>query len=312
MLQAPVEVTPSPHVIVVGNEKGGSGKTTIAMHLAVALMKAGQRVATLDLDGRQRSLTRYVENRRRWALRTRTALELPAHVCLPRGEGARLDEVEAAEFAAFEHAVAAVQQHDFLVIDTPPHDSYLMRLAHAVTDTLVTPLNDSFLDLDVLAAVDPLTYTVTGISHYAEMVREARRNRRQVDGMDCDWVVIRNRLSVLGSRNKRLVAAGLNDLSARIGFRWAEGLAERVVYRELFPRGLTALDDPHSVTTGLEPDPFCANARAEVAALLDALKLPLNDRGKRRAIARAQWFAARAAPLETDDVVAAADAEADA
>src|SRR5436305_14608442 len=166
------------------------------MHLVVALMKAGQRVATMDLDSRQRSLTHYVESRRGWARKSRLDLELPTHFCIARVEGPRMDENEAAELAEFDRAIAAVQdRHDFIVIDTPPHDSYLMRLAHSITDTLVTPLNDSFLDLDVLATLDPVTFEVAGASHYGELVRETRPHRRPVDGALIDWVVVRNRIS---------------------------------------------------------------------------------------------------------------------
>src|SRR6266545_2248915 len=192
MLQAPNGLPPSPRVIVVGNEKGGSGKTTVAMHIAIALMKAGQRVATIDLDSRQKSLTHYLENRRAWAKRTHTDLELAVHFSVARAEGAKVHENEAAEFA--DKVITAVQHCHFLVIDTPPHDSYLMRLAHSIADTLVSPLNDSFLDLDALAMVDPVTFAVTEVSHYAEMVRKARRLRQSVDGALTDWVVARNRL----------------------------------------------------------------------------------------------------------------------
>jgi chromosome partitioning protein len=167
VLTAPVhQLRPPPHVVVVGNEKGGSGKTTIAMHVVVALLKAGQRVATVDLDSRQRTLTHYVESRRGWARRNQVDLELPTHFCIARVEGAMVAENDAAECSDFQRAIAAAQdRHDFVVIDTPPHDSYLMRLAHSITDTLVTPLSDSFVDLDVLATLDPVTLTVTGISH---------------------------------------------------------------------------------------------------------------------------------------------------
>src|SRR6266545_6855411 len=199
MLQAPIELPTSPHVIVVANEKGGTGKTTVAMHIAVALMKAGQRVATIDLDSRQKSLTHYAENRHAWAKRTHTDLELAVHFSIARAEGAKVHENEAAEFADFDKVITAVQHCHFLVIDTPPHDSYLMRLAHSIADTLVSPLNDSFLDLDVLATLDPVTLTVTGISHYGELVRETRRHRRPVDGALIDWVVVRNRVSAQGS-----------------------------------------------------------------------------------------------------------------
>ncbi len=211
LMQADVGKPFSAHVIVLGNEKGGSGKSTTAMHVAVALLQAGQRVATIDLDSRQKSFTHYVENRRDWAERARIKLEMPVHYCVARGFGLRLDEIEAQEFAAFAEAVSAVENsHDFVVIDTPGTDSYLMRLAHSMADTLITPLNDSFVDFDVLGTVDPTTFEVVGVSHYAEMVREARRQRRLVDGGLTDWVVVRNRLSTLGSRNKRLVGEGVD------------------------------------------------------------------------------------------------------
>ncbi len=151
MLQAPIQLPSSPHVIVVGNEKGGSGKTTVAMHIVVALMKAGQRVAAIDLDSRQKSLTRYIANRGAWAKRTQAMLELPVHFIVARAEGAKLGEKRLPSSPIFDRVITAVQHCHFLVIDTPPHDSYLMRLAHSIADTLVSTLNDSFLDLDVLA-----------------------------------------------------------------------------------------------------------------------------------------------------------------
>ena len=70
LMQANQGQAGSAHVIVLGNEKGGSGKSTTALHIAVALLKAGQRVATIDLDSRQQSFTRYIANRQAWARRT--------------------------------------------------------------------------------------------------------------------------------------------------------------------------------------------------------------------------------------------------
>ncbi len=295
----------SAHVIVLGNEKGGSGKSTAAMHIAVALMKAGQRVATIDLDSRQSSFSNYVANRRAWARRAQLRLELPVHFHITRGEGLRIEENEAIEFAGFARAITAVEHsHDFVLIDTPGTDSYLTRLAHAMADTLITPLNDSFVDFDVLGTVDPESFVVTGTGHYSEMVREARRQRRLVDGRPTDWVVMRNRLSMLGSRNKRLVGAGLDQLAAELGFRFVDGFAERVVYRELFPRGLTALDPIDEATLGARPSLAHVTAREEVQALLAALRLPIDERGRRRATMRAQWFANADRPLEADDILA--------
>ena len=239
MLVQPIQQALQPaHVVVLASEKGGSGKSTTALHIAVALLKAGQRVATIDLDSRQKTFTHYIENRRAWAKRARIELELPTHYCVERAETSSIKANEATEVANFSAAVSAIERtHDVVVIDTPGSDTFLMRLAHSMADTLVTPINDSFLDFDVLASLDPINFAVTGESHYAKMVREARRQRRLFDGRLTEWIVVRNRLSTLGSRNKRLVADGLTELAKRMGFRWVDGFAERVVYREFFPRG---------------------------------------------------------------------------
>jgi chromosome partitioning protein len=304
--QATLGQSGSAHVVVLGNEKGGSGKSTIALHIAVALLKAGQRVATIDVDCRQRSFTHYIENRNAWARRTGLGLEVPYHHCIELGDSMQIADNESAEFAQFSAAVSEVERcYDFIVIDTPGTDSYLMRLAHAMADTLVTPLNDSFMDFDVLGTIDPATYVVTGESHYTEMVQDARRKRRQLDGAGIDWIVVRNRLSMHGSRNKQLVAGGLNDLSFKIGFRSIDGLAERAVYREFFPRGLTALDDLDEATLGTRASISHMAARKEVTSLLYQLKLPLDERGRRRAANRAEWFAQADKPLKTLDIVVA-------
>src|SRR5436853_3582241 len=239
LLQATSGVPRSAHVIVLGNEKGGSGKSTTAMQIAVSLLKAGQRVATIDLDGRQKTFTHYVENRRDRAQRSGVALEIPDHYCVARGEGVRVDENEAAEFGGFAAAINEVEQsHDFVVIDTPGNDTYLMRLAHSMADTLVTPLNDSFLTFDGLGPVDAASFEVIGIGHYAQMVRYARRQRRIVDRGLTDWIVVRNRLPLLGSRNKKMVGECLDPLGLRLGFRPTEGVSEPVAFPELFPLGL--------------------------------------------------------------------------
>jgi chromosome partitioning protein len=305
LLEASPGFPGSAHVIVLGNEKGGSGKSTTCMHIAVSLLKAGQRVATIDLDSRQKSLTHYVERRRAWAKHAGLPLELPTHYCVARADGAKVDENEAAEFAGFAEAVTTAEHsHDFIVIDTPGSDSYLMRLAHSMADTLVTPLNDSFVDFDVLGTVDPETFAVIGVSHYADMVRQARRQRRVVDGASTDWVVLRNRLSHLASRNRRTVGDSLKELGLTLGFRMAEGIAERVVYREFYPRGLTALDNMDEATLGMRPSISHLTARQEVRELIATLKLPIDERGRRRAAARAEWFASVDKPLEVHDILA--------
>ncbi len=295
----PLALRGVPYVIVVGNEKGGSGKTTIAMHIAVALMKAGQRVGTIDLDSNQKSLTRYIENRRIWANYWRIELELPSHCYLPRAESAKLDENETEELASFETAMSNLGRSvDFLVIDTPASDTYLMRLAHLMADTLLTPLNDSFLDFGSLASIDPITHEISGVGHYAAMVCEARRQRRQVEQDLIDWVVIRNRFSL-----SRMVDHSAAKLGMRLGFRDIEGCAERFVYRQFFPSGLTAFDSLDKTILGDRPNRSHMAAQREMQDLIALLKLPINERGRRRAAVRAEWIASADAPLEIDSVL---------
>ena len=256
-------------IIVVGNEKGGSGKSTVAMHIAVALMKSGRRVATIDLDARQKSFTHYIENRRAWAERGGRDLETPSHICLDANDAATDDRAKALTEAVDRLA----PDHDFIVIDTPGHDGPVSRLAHSLADTLITPMNDSFVDFDVLGAVDPETFGVTGTSQYAQMVAEARNQRQRLNQAATDWIVLRNRLSSLGSRNKRMVGEGLQELSRRLDFRCIDGLAERVIFREFYPRGLTALDDLNETTLGTRPTMSHVTARIEIENLLDTMGL---------------------------------------
>jgi len=264
-----------PRVIVVGNEKGGSGKSTLAIHIAIALMKSGGSVATIDLDSRQQSFTRYIENRRGWAERVGRDIGIPTHICLD----GNLDVADANERAArrkgLTDAVADLAQScNYIVIDTPGQDNFLVRLVHSMADTLVTPLNDSFVDFDVLGTVDPDTFAVAGTSHYARLVEEARSQRQLADGAATDWIVLRNRLSTFGSsRNKRLVGEGLQELSQRLNFRYVDGLAERVIFREFYPRGLTAVDDLDEITLGTRPTMSHATARLEMENLIGAILL---------------------------------------
>jgi chromosome partitioning protein len=259
-------------VIVVGNEKGGSGKSTVAVHIAVALLKLGQSVATIDLDSRQRSFTHYIDNRLAWARQRGKELPAPNHVCFDEeGEFPKAED-EAEARAAFLNVVETLSaNHNYIVIDTPGHNNPLSRLAHTMADTLITPLNDSFVDLDVLGNVDPESFGVTGISHYARIVEDARRERQAAGKPEMDWIVLRNRLSALNSRNKRFVGDALNDLSQKLGFRCIEGLAERMIFREFYPRGLTAVDEFDEGTLGTRPTMSHATAQLEVQNLLSAL-----------------------------------------
>jgi chromosome partitioning protein len=298
----------APHVIVIGNEKGGSGKTTLAMHVAIALLmhvaiallKAGQSVGTVDLDGNQQSLTRYIENRRIWAHRWKIDLEIPPHRHVAFARELKVDQVEAEELAAFEAAISTLAgSNRFMIIDTPSTDNYLMRLAHLMADTLLTPLQDSFLDLCSLGLTDPVTHEVTQTGHYAAIVRETRKKRRQLDSTLLDWVVIRNRYSEEG-----FVKRSVRELGNLVGFRDLEGCAERQVYRKFFPAGLTAFDSTDETTLREPVNAAHLAARQEMADMIAQLRLPLIERAIRRAEARAEWYARRELPLETDDIFA--------
>lgn len=269
----PPSVRKPAHVIVVGNEKGGSGKTTLSMHLVVFLLARGVRIATIDLDMRQRSLSRYVHNRASWARRTGERLRLPNHYEFSASEADSRAAMRSEDYSALAQAVAQIElEHDFVVIDTPGADHHLMRLAHSFGDTLVTPLNDSFVDFDVLGRTDPVTGELTEVGHYATMVREARRRRRGVDGTELDWVVVRNRLAPLDTRNRRSMDRALDELALQLGFRFAAGVSERVIFREFFPKGLTALDELDSREQG-EPTASHLAARQEIRSLIRALRL---------------------------------------
>jgi len=220
------------HLITFANEKGGSGKSTTAVHVAVALAAAGRRVAAIDLDTRQRTLARYLENRVATAKRTGEALPTPSFETFDPARGLLLDELIEG-FAA---------DHEIIVIDTPGRDDEYARAAIVRADTLVTPINDSFVDLDLIGQVDPDTFRVRRPSFYAELVWEARKTRGRIDGGTVDWVLLRNRLQHLEARNMRRVAEAMHELARRVGFRVIPGLSERVIYRELFPKGLTLLD----------------------------------------------------------------------
>jgi chromosome partitioning protein len=266
----PVRATPAAHVIVFGNEKGGSGKSTAAMHVAVGLLKLGFTVGTIDLDARQGTFTRYLENR--WARAQAQPLPCPTHIAVARSAAENFQEAAEDERERLAGAFRELQPyHDFVVVDTPGSDTFLSRLGHSHADTLVTPINDSFIDLDLLATVDPETHKVVRPSIYSETVWEQRKQRALRDGGSMDWIVMRNRLSHLNARNKQEIAAILEKLARRIGFRTTPGFGERVIFRELFLKGLTLLDLGENAG---EPSLTISQvaARQEVRALLEAIR----------------------------------------
>lgn len=271
-----------PYLIVLGNEKGGSGKSTTAMHIVVSLLREGRRVGTIDLDARQKSLTRYIENRRAHATAKKLDLPMPVELVVAKSTLRSADEAEADEKSRFEAAyMDLMDKVDVIVVDCPGSDTFLSRLAHTAADTLVTPVNDSFVDLDLLARVNPSSHKVEGPSLYAEMVWKARQRRALADGGSIDWVVLRNRVGALHAKNKERVEKVLNELTKRIGIRHVSGLGERVIYRELFLRGLTLMDLKEA--GGIDGKGMSMShvaARQEVRSLMDALNLPFRQAAK--------------------------------
>ena len=279
------------HVIVVANEKGGTGKSTLSIHISVALLKAGFRVATIDLDTRQRTLTRFFENRASWAVNAPWNVELPRHHALDRGNSDNVRDNETWEFGAFATAISEVEhEYEFVVIDTPASDSYLMRLAHSLADTLVSPMNDSFIDVDVFSRVHHDRAQRGQVAQYADLVLEARRKRKMVDQGIIDWIIVRNRMSSTQSNNAKQIAASLSRLAGQLKFRPAEGLHDRVIFRELFPIGLTALDPIEEAMRGSNLSASQVSARREVESLVETLQLPERSRGLAHLQARHDWF----------------------
>lgn len=261
------------YIIVFGNEKGGSGKSTTAMHVLTGLLRCGFKVGALDLDLRQQTLNRYIENRIEYVAANDTPLPLPERGVMKSAEELGLPEGDEAKLVAFQQAILALDETcDFIIVDCAGSHSALAELAHAMADTLVTPMNDSFVDFDLLARINPETNAVTGPSVYSEMVWEARKARAETGARPIEWVVTRNRVGAQNMHNKRKVGAALKDLSRRIGFRIAPGLSDRVVFRELFPHGLTLLDIKDVGGGALNISNVAA--RQEVRDLMIALDLP--------------------------------------
>ena len=249
-----------PHFIVFANEKGGTGKSTTAVHTAIALAASGHRVGALDLDQRQRTMTRYLENRDATMRRLDKHLAHAAYEVLD-------DQSEAGLAAAIDRLSA---ENDVIVIDTPGRDDPVARAAILRADTLVTPMNDSFVDLDLIGQVHPENFKVTKPSFYAELIWNSRTQRAKATGKSVDWVVLRNRLQHVDSHNLRRVGAALDELARRVGFRVIPGLGERVIYRELFPKGLTLLDLQQLGEVGLGH----ITARQELREMIAGLGIP--------------------------------------
>jgi chromosome partitioning protein len=286
----------APHVVVIGNQKGGCGKSTFSMHIIVALLKAGKRVASFDLDLNQQTLTRYLTNRREWDREHERKLELPDHYAVrekdadgtartlkqflshfkKNGRAHKEDfidgsilghSVDLGQFISQLREIGRAHKHDFVVIDTPGGLQHLSLIAHGLADTLITPINDSFIDLDVLVAMERGNLEPQ-LSTYSQMVWHALEARRKVGGRATDWVVVRNRLESVESNNQRQIIGVLNVIQKTLGFRIARGLLERPAYREFFAAGLTVFDSAEGFQTSAN-----LPARLEVQHLIREIGL---------------------------------------
>ena len=270
-----VAVEQRAQVIVLGNEKGGSGKSTASMHVIVGLLREGYRVGASDLDARQGTLNLYLEARTAFAKARGIDLPVPRSAAVFRSELDSRAEADADETGRFNAAMADLSLDcDIIVIDCPGSDTFLSRLGHAQADTLITPINDSFVDFAMLAKVDPDNHDVVRPSIYSEMVWDARKRRFSRDRGRIDWIVMRNRLGATEARNKRDVGTTLEVLAKRIGFRTVRGFGERVIFRELYLQGLTLMDVKEVGGLGIHMGMSHVAARNEVRALLAAIRKP--------------------------------------
>jgi chromosome partitioning protein len=242
-LTKPVRAKGRTNVVVLGNEKGGTGKSTTAMHLIIGAMREGARVGSIDLDSGQASLSRYIANRREFGEENGVALIMPEHHRLVLSQDDSKSRAGEEDRGRLVREIKRLSQtNDVVFIDTPGGDTDIGRTALRYADTLITPINDSLVDLDLIARLEGDPPEPVGPSRFSEKVWDARK-ARAADGMGpLDWVVLRNRVSTLASRNRQAIEVALDELSGRFGFRVATGFGERVVFRELFLQGLTVLD----------------------------------------------------------------------
>lgn len=270
-----VQTAQKPYFIVLGNEKGGSGKSTTSIHIIVSLLRDGYRVGAMDLDARQGTLAGTLAARKAFVESKGIELPVPDFRPVFRSTLDTRQEAEEEERARFDEAATELVEGgaEVIVVDCPGSDNFLSRYGHSFADTLITPINDSFVDFSMLAKVDPDNHDIIQPSIYSEMVWEARKSRFTRDRGKIDWMVMRNRLAAVEARNKRDVGETLESLAKRIGFRTLKGFGERVIFRELYLQGLTLMD-VREANVGIAMGLSHIAARNEVRALISAIKLP--------------------------------------
>lgn len=258
-----------PMIVVFGNIKGGNGKSTLAVHVSVDLMYRGWQVACIDCDGKQGTLSRYWENRQRF----RQVIHSHQDAAVQAGLRQVPLPCHTARLVPYQDDHIQLQQcvtdlssggsQRIIVMDTAGYDAPLSRYAHGLADVLITPMNDSAFDLDLLVNVtDSLQTDKLPLSQYALLVWEQRMRKASSGLSPLKWLVVRNRMHTLASRNQVQLGKVLHSLAGRIGFHMGPCVTERVIFRELFGYGLTILDHNHV------PDQH-RSAVQEVAAVTD-------------------------------------------
>lgn len=237
----------SAKIIAISNEKGGSGKTTVAIHLIITLLQLGHKVASIDLDYRQKSLTRYIENRETTAKVKGLNLEIPVHEVIYPSTANDLSEAKKEELDTINNVMAKLRdKFDFIVIDTPGNATNLSTEICSLADTIITPVGDSFIDLDLLGQANAENLSKISPGIYSAMLWDQKMKRAANVGKEIEWFVVRNRLAILDSINNRNIEQALNALSKKLGFKIIPGFSDRVIFKELFLHGLTLHDAMHT------------------------------------------------------------------
>jgi len=248
----------SAQVITIGNNKPGAGKTTLAVHVILSLVSYGYRVCAIDIDPDQRSLSHYLENRKRYMNQRGITLPMPtAHATVNQRSlsTAISNDTHCHHFQDYIHRIC--QEYDFLVMDTQAFNSFLSRFAHSLANIIITPVNYSLSDIE---------------GEYWSLIERRNDTQNQIHSTPLRWFILRNRYLLVDTPGIRHIYKQFSRLAFSHELIWKDGLQERPLYHELFLRGLSLLDvgeENHGIEVTL---PYIA-ARQELRQFLRTLCL---------------------------------------
>ena len=259
-------------IIVFGNEKGGSGKSTTAMHVMAYLLQKQQTVGIVDLDIRQKSMFRFLENRKAYSKDISVNLLFPEKAFIEESsnDSKQLASKEEKELLDLQIEILK-PKCNYILIDCPGANTNFSVFAHKLADLIITPINDSLIDFDLLGRLDTQNKKIKRASIYSELIWEVRKYRLELNLPSTKWVVLRNRMSHLNSKNKQQMNSSMLELSKRVGFKIVPGFSERTIFRELFVSGLTLVDV--DVVKSWKFTISHIAARNELRALMSSLKI---------------------------------------